>query len=308
MRRILVLIAALAGVHAFAQTADLGLTKTSNGSSFAITVTNYGPSPAGSFVIEDSMPAPAQFSAQKIPAPWFCTPGTPSSTLKCTHPGPLKAGHSATLRLRYSAGSSDHDFVNCARVSHVVAQLDPNPANDRDCACVDVPHCADVVLDLTTGRENGANLPVNARDDDWMYVPATGPAAPSIVTTALAVPPPAGTPGGWIQPPISNTPSGKYTFRNTFTLADWWSENQCAIRLRFAADNSVAFLLDGRAVPDAVTPKDDRTTSAAFAKLTIVRIPLAGGTHTLTAEVTNISLGTGLFVHGEVICRCVTND
>jgi len=308
MRKIQGLVVSLFCVQVFAQSADLALTTINTGSSFAITVTNLGPSTAGSFVIEDSMPAPARFAIQKIPAPWFCTPATPSSTLKCTHPGPLKLGNSATLRLRYVADTSTSDFVNCARVSHVVAQLDPHPANDRDCACVDVPHCQDVVLDLTTGRENGANLPLTIPDDDWVYVPGTGPVAPSLVTAALAIPPPAGTPGRWIAPPSGGTAKGKHTFRHTFTLADWWSENQCAIRLRFAADNSVAFLLDGKAVPDAVTPKDDRTTSAAFAKLTTVRIPLAGGTHTLTAEVNNVALGTGLFVHGEVVCRCSTND
>jgi len=138
MRKFLGLVIVLAAVRLAAQSADLRLTKINTGSSFAITVTNFGPSPAGSFVVEDSMPAPAHFALQKIPAPWVCTPATPSSTLKCTHPGPLKVGNSATLRLRFVADTAASDFVNCARVSHVVAQLDPNPANDRDCACVDV--------------------------------------------------------------------------------------------------------------------------------------------------------------------------
>lgn len=296
-------------------TADLGLTKTtsSKGPSFVMTVTNYGPNTApGPIVITDSMPSPARFVTQVVPAPWTCTPAFPTSSVTCTHPGPLTPGNSVVLQLRYSQDNSQSDFLNCASVS-VKGILDPNERNNRDCACVDVTRCRDVLIDLTTGRENGANLAVNTPDNDWQYVPSSGATIPS-TTANWPWTPPSGSPGTFVNPAAApggravQLAGGAHTYVNTFTLGSGWGDHQCKLVLRFGADNSVAFLLDGVAIPNAQTPAGNTNSSTAWTQLTTVSVPVTSGTHKITANVNNQSFGyTGLYVNGEVSCRCESN-
>jgi hypothetical protein len=292
-------------------TADLGLTKTaiSKGPSFVMTVTNYGPNTApGPIVITDSMPLPARFPNQVVPAPWTCTPAFPTASVTCTHPGPLTPGNSVVLQLRYTQDNSQTDFLNCASVS-AKGILDPDERNNRDCACVDVTRCRDVLIDLTTGRENGANLAVNTPDNDWQYVPSSGAAIPSTTANWPWIPP-SGSPGTFVNPAAApgghavQLGSGTHTYVNTFTLGSGWGEHQCKLVLRFGADNSVAFLLDGVAIPNAQTPAANTNLPAAWLQLTTVSVPVTSGTHKITAKVNNQSGYTGLYVNGEVQCRC----
>lgn len=290
--------------------ADLVLYKTMTGSTSVVTITNFGPGTApGPFTVVDAMPAPARFTGPPAAAPWSCTPALPSSNLTCTHPGPLAPGRSIVLKVRSSPETAASDFTSCASVNTQTSS-DPDPANNRDCACVDVYRCRDVVIDLTTGSEDGANLAINTADRDWLYVPASG--APVASTTAnWPWTPPAGSPGTFINPAAApngrasgSVAGGQHTYRNTFTLADAWASHQCRLTLRFGADNGVTFLLDGTALPNSTATA---TTSAAWAQLTTTTAALSGGTHTLTANVTNQGTGyTGLYVHGEVVCRCIT--
>lgn len=288
--------------------ADLGLAKTVSSSVFTITVTNYGPNVApGPITVFDSIPAPATLVGPPIAAPWTCTPALPTSNLTCTHPGPLAVGNSISFKVRYSSNTAEVDYVNCAAVE-AKGSADPDVKNNRDCACVDVWRCRDVVIDLTTGRENGATLAPNVADNDWTYVPATGSPVPA-TTANWPWTPPAGSPGLFINPGAApggravSYADGPHRYRTTFTLADAWANHQCTLTLRFGADNGVAFQLDGTALlPSTATA----TTSAAWAQLTTLTTALAGGTHTLTANVTNQGAGfTGLYVNGEVVCRCI---
>lgn len=292
---------------------DLGLTKIAKSPYFIMTVTNYGSNTApGPIVITDSMPSPARFTNQVVPAPWVCTPAFPTSSVTCSHPGPLTPGNSVVLQLRYTQDNSQSDFLNCASVS-AKGILDSDDGNNRDCACVDVTRCRDVLIDLTTGRENGANLAANVPDNDWMYVPSTGAPIPS-TTANWPWTPPSGSPGLFVNPAAApggqatNLAGGNHTYVNTFTLGPGWADHQCKLVLRFGADNSVAFLLDGVAIPNAQTPAGNTNSSAAWAQLTTVSVAVASGTHKVTANVSNQpSSYTGLYVNGEVQCRCFTD-
>lgn len=316
IRSAVVLMMSFLGAAASAQTpnGDLRMVKTyqSSGQAFVMTVTNFGPNTVpGPITVTDTLPPPAQF-INPVPPPWSCTPALPSGSVTCTAPGPLAPGNSIQLKLRVSLAGVRSNLVNCASVT--ARFTDPNPDNNRDCACVDVNPCRDVTIDITTGRENGANLAAGAQDQEWRYMPSN---AGSFVASGPWGIPAGATAGRWINPnAVGSTglaPSvaaGTYLFEFPFTLGDEWGTNGCRLRFRFAADNSVTFSLDGGPSIGA-TPSAVSTTTGAFTTLhpasTIV-VPVGAGSHVLRATVTNGSPQhdgpTGLFVQGDVFCPC----
>lgn len=187
------------------------------------------------------------------------------------------------------------------------------------------PSCQPFAWNISTGLAG-----IGAADAQW-----TVTSAPSGVTTgnAYGVPPYASAwvsppppppppplsfpPENWIEPgpsasPISSpvgAPGGTYVYDLPFTLSGTYQNPQ--LTFSFAADNSVAFFLDGNSL--ASLGGIDLSTTAFQALHGPVTVTgstspaLAVGSHTLEAQVTNLPDGfpTGLLVSG-VLTACIS--
>jgi hypothetical protein len=281
---------------------DLGITKVFRPSpaAFVITVTNFGPLANTNIVVTDPAPAGVQFGAFAAPAPWTCT-NTPV-LINCTYGAVLVAGNSAMLTVPVILTSAaTTNIVNCASVKGEVP--DPQQANNRDCACIDVNPCRAVRIDLTTGQRNGAQLPIGAQDTAWLFGASGNTPSLVIAGNPTPAPPP---PGRWIGPNPTSTSSGNFTYRFNFTLGNDWRQGQCRLQITtFRADNCVNFKVDNNPI-FAQTPPGNCQTSAAWTvpgSGSFV-FPTPAGAHTLTATVNNVSGPTGFYATGFITCDC----
>jgi uncharacterized repeat protein (TIGR01451 family) len=283
--------------------ADLGIVKTYRPASpagpaaFIITVTNYGPSAAPGFTVNDPAPPGTTIGIGSNPPPWVCTAG-----VSCTYAAQLAVGNSATLVLPVTITGATTNVVNCASVLPKDF-IDPNDKNNRDCACVDINPCRDISIDITTGVQNGAQLGINVPDNEWL-INTTG-TTPSRTSGGTSWNTPSPPPGRYITYPTS-VGQGTYPFRFNFTLGNEWRTGQCRVILQqFRADNCVRFNVDSL-VPFAATPPANCSTSAAWTVpgSASYTIPNPAGSHTLTANVTNNEGPMGLYVRGTITCRC----
>jgi Domain of unknown function DUF11 len=275
---------------------------------FVITITNYGPQTApGPISFNDVLPAPAAFTTPVAAAPWTCTNAYPGQNGGCSYGGPLAPGNSITIVLPFQLNGTSTNVQNCAALLAPNVK-DPDDRNNRDCACVDVNPCRDLAIDLTTGRENGADLAIGAPDQEWRLGPSFS--NPSIAIAGPIPPWLTPAPGRWINAlPPSGTKNwsatsghaASQTYRFNFQLASPWTASQCRLRFDYAADNCVRFKLNGNFITPAPT---NCNSFSAFNATQTYNQPIAAGTHSLEAVVTNVSSYSGLYVRGTVTCHC----
>lgn len=298
--------------------ADLRLLKSftpsRGGGSFTITVTNYGPSThPGPITVTDTLPAGIAFTSG--------TPGcTGGASVTCVRQGPLAPGNSFTLTLNVAVTATTA-VVNCASI--VTKFADSNAANNRACACVSpaVP-CRALRIDISTGSNNGAALPVGSNDTDWKVtqVPngATGGGGAPAFVPQQGPPwmvPPLGT--AWItaKPASGTNPqvlAGDYVYEYVFELPPDMG-GRCVLNGQFATDNLLSSLtLDGTQIGSWTAFGFPAFTSLHPLSPPAVIFPAVSGPHTIRATVHNgqASVNTGseartgfLFV-GTVGCEC----
>jgi hypothetical protein len=310
-----VAVVVLGAVPLSAAQSDLGIVKRistpASGiypTSFEVIVTNYGPDAAGAITVTDTLSPGSVFElflfGGMTPGPWVCTftPPSQSTSVSCTHPGPIPAGNSVILPLHvYSPpGRSE----NCARASHAAANSDPDTTNNEDCTCTDVKRCRNVSIDLSTGTRNGQTLNIGESDDDWMVVgtpSGIGTNAPAKVVGEYHAGFVDAPPANWISAtnPFAEA-EGDYIYETSFRLSGERYGN-CALRLEYASDNEVQFFLDG-----ALIGQNLSTDSSAFTQLHSAAsfVSTDAGTHTLRARVHNGGGPTSLLVRGSVQCSC----
>lgn len=314
--RIVVLTVALSlSLQMQAGSADLGIIKrlvTPQSGIYAaeyeVSVTNYGPDPAGSITVTDTPDANLTFDIDffinPAPAPWVCTfsGGPPATSVSCTHPGPLAVGNTLTLRVGIVTLQGQFGrYENCASVALGGGDSDPEPANNHDCACADFKECHSIVIDISTGAIGDQQLAIGAADDDWRVV-AT-PQGPANAAATVVGPTHAGfvnaPPANWIS---SANPSPSSVGDHVFELKyDTGRERftDCGINMDYASDNAVTFTIDGQ--PLAQNLATDHT---AFTTLHGRTWYVPSGAHTLRARVRNDGGPTSLLVNGKIFCAC----
>jgi uncharacterized repeat protein (TIGR01451 family) len=196
--------------------ADLGVTKTGPGTitaggdaTYAISVTNAGPSDAQGVRLTDAVPTGTTFVSEMHPAGWNCTdPPAAGGTLNCTLTT-LPAGGSAVFQLVLHATASDTSgstIANTAQVSSATA--DGTPGNSAATATATVATQADLAVTKT----GPGTVTIGANATYTISVTNAGPSDAQAVTLLDAVP--AGTtfvseshPAGWtcIDPEGSGT-------------------------------------------------------------------------------------------------------
>jgi hypothetical protein len=274
---------------------------------YEVAVTNYGPDPAGSVTVTDTLVPNLTFDIDlyinPAPAPWVCTfsGGPPATTVSCTHPGPLAVGNTVSFTVGLLT-SEPGRYENCANVALSGGDSDPDTANNRDCACGDFKRCRDIAIDISTGVKGTQSLPIGANDDDWVVV--STPTAPSTSAPAKVVgkyhsgfvdAPPA----NWIasaNPHPFNT--GDYVYELKYSTGTE-RFTDCAISMDYASDNAVTFTIDGQ--PLAQNLAMDHT---AFTSLHGRTWYVPAGTHALRARVKNDGGPTSLLVKGNIFCAC----
>ncbi|HEX3131721.1 MAG TPA: hypothetical protein VH394_30575, partial [Thermoanaerobaculia bacterium] len=290
---VIVFLAASAFAQAQSPSADLQLTKIlttpplGGPAQFSLVVTDLGPQTINTpIAISDSMPGGTLSAALGQPL-WTCTP--PGPTVQCAHAGPLSPGNSFILLI--DAQSSPGDRRNCAAAKTQMA--DPNSMNNEDCTCVEFQPCHSVSIDLTTGRENGAALPIGSFDGDWSVaaVPSTFEQTgltwignPNVAWYNAST-----NNAAWISarpnPPTNSVAMspGSYTYTFNFAVHPEWTKRSCALRFTYAADNTVSFTLNGAQVVSQTNPA---AFNALQPYITYSFIPVAG-TNSFTAVVSN---------------------
>ncbi|HEX8169453.1 MAG TPA: DUF11 domain-containing protein [Thermoanaerobaculia bacterium] len=279
---------------------------------FTLTVTNYGPlTNSGPIVITDALPSGLAY----VSGSSGCTASGQNVT--CTRTAPLSAGQSYSVTIDVNVTGTT-SMLNCVSVRG--APHDPDDANNRSCACVEpVLRCRELLIDISTGSNNGTTLAAGSPDPDWMVTSVPSPAV-GANQPAMTV-----APSGWMAPPAgtawitarpasgtsSQTISGDYTYELAFQLPPDLANGRCAIDGSFAVDNTATLTLDGTSTVASFTTYG----SAAFSVLHAIPTFTFGATpgpHTLRAVVRNgngTTSGkpdsqTGFLLKGTIRCGC----
>ncbi|MEA2338175.1 MAG: hypothetical protein QOE82_2182 [Thermoanaerobaculia bacterium] len=266
---------------------------------FVVVVTNHGPGQAAApIVINDTLTGPATIIA---PAPAGCA-GIPGTSITCTLNSPLNAGQSVTLTFTTSGNPATGGMAqNCATVRS--ATKDNNDSNNRDCSCMDFKRCFDTTIDVSTGANNGAAIPIGANDPHWSVKPPGGNNAPAVAINRQStawVAAPAGA--QWISSSANATTAGQYVYTFNFNLGSDWPNRDCRLDLNWAADNDLILKLDNPQIA-ASSAIHSFTSFNALHHVVAAVIPPTGA-HTITAIVNNAEGPTGLLISGKVICSC----
>jgi uncharacterized repeat protein (TIGR01451 family) len=306
----------LAGAAAAAPTADLRIQKVAaalagNQASFTITVTNFGPlTEPGPIVISDTLPAGLTYATGP------CTSN--GQIVTCTISGPLSSGNTISVAFTVNV-TTQNATMNCASVTGT--GFDPNVNDNRSCTCVPISApCRPIVIDASTGSDNGLPLPVGASDPEWivMSAPFGGANNPAFVPQKPA-PWLTPTSAAWITaaPPSGTSPptaAGDYVYNFVFTIPPDLQGGTCVLSGGFAVDNMVSINLGGTPLGSWTT----YSTTAFYPNLHPINngVPYSfsatPGAHQLQAVVHNGTVTqtsgnggvTGFLFVGRIECKC----
>lgn len=152
-------------------------------------------------------------------------------------------------------------------------------------------------IDLGTGEQGYVPDPIGSIDTKWRTGPLGNGNAFSVLPYGTNVWYDDSTTGNWISVAQNRMPgAGVYTYRLDFTVPADISYG--GLLFQYAADNNVAFTLNGTPVGSATN---------AFSTLHTVSVPsapLVPGVNTLLATVTDFGVVSGLYVEGGAfVCR-----